>query len=161
MKSSLHRYLVYVILGAGGFCLPAFAIAQDNSKPGFDSMLVAKEIATLNNRFTVDFKNGDSTSLGSFYAVDAKILHHGGTTTNGRAAVISFYGGLVKSGVVNISLITTAVWGSDNNLVVEEGTLTLALANGREVAKGRCLLTWKRVGDGLKIFRDVFISDDK
>lgn len=51
---------------------------------------------------------------------------------------------MIRGGVTNFPFVTLGVWGTDNDLVVEEGTLTFALSSGTIVAKGRYLLVWKR-----------------
>ena len=150
--------LTLTLLFAGGFTK---ALAQSTDSMKFDSLKAAKEIADGNKLYTHALAKGDSSTLANLYTKDARILLDGEPTTSGHAAVLHFYSDMVKNGVTTFNYVTTGVWGSDNNLVLEDGTLTFALANGKVVAKGRYLLVWKLENGELKIFRDTFFSDGK
>lgn len=112
-----------------------------------------------NEKYTAALKRGDSIALGNLYTADAKIFNHASPTTVGRAAIVHFYGGMIRAGVTGFRYHTVGLWG-DEDLVVEEGSLAFSLSNGQAVAKGRYLLVWKRRGGELKIFRDSFSSDE-
>jgi ketosteroid isomerase-like protein len=158
LKISLLCLLIF------SFCTGTVAscIAQTkNSQFLFDSTKAIKEIEQRNEIFLNALRTGDSIALGNFYTADAKIFNTGSPTTDGRDAIVKFYGRSIRAGINNCAIITTGVWGSDNNLVVEEGTIDFLLSNGKTAAKGRYLLVWKRENGVLRIFRDSFSSDSR
>ena len=151
--------LTLVLLLAGIYTK---ALAQNSTgSMKFDSLKAAKDIADGNKLYINALAKGDSTALSNLYTKDARILLDGEPTTSGHAAVLHFYSEMVRNGVTKFNYVTTGVWGSDNNLVLEDGTLTFALASGKIVAKGRYLLVWKNEDGELRIFRDTFFSDPK
>jgi ketosteroid isomerase-like protein len=148
------------VLSIIGISIEASAQAATGTA-SFDSVKAVKEIAHENKTYTDALSRSDSVAISNLYTADARILNDGSPSTIGRVAIMHFYGGMISNGVTGFSYATTGVWGSDNNLIVEDGILTFALSSGKVVAKGRYLLVWKREGGKLKIFRDTFFSDSK
>jgi len=144
------------------FCIGTVAICAaqpKSSQLSFDSTKAIKEIEQRNEIFLNALKTGDSIALGNFYTTDAKIFNSGSPTTVGREAIAKFYGRIIRGGVNSCTIVTTGVWGSGDNLVVEEGNIDFLLSNGNTAVKGRYLLVWKRDDGILKVFRDSFSSD--
>jgi ketosteroid isomerase-like protein len=154
---------VYFLSVAAGVCFSVISlrVAAQSTFPvsNFDSLRAVKEIALQSNLYRDAFRKSDSAALGNLYTADAKFLSNGSASVTGRAALIKFFGSMMRSGVTGFSYVTIGVWGSDNNLVVEEGTAVFSLESGKVVSKGRYLLVWKRENGALKIFRDTFAGD--
>lgn len=145
------------------FCMGTITSCTAQSKllqVTFDSTKAIKEIEQRNEIYLNALKTGDSIALGNFYTADAKIFNSGIPTTAGSEAIVKFYGRSIRAGVTGCNIVTTGVWGSDNDLVVEEGSIDFLLSNGKTAAKGRYLLVWKRNNGVLKVFRDSFSSDN-
>ncbi|MBD2757282.1 YybH family protein [Spirosoma validum] len=137
------------------------AAQSSTTKTAFDSTKVINEIDAQSGLFSNAFAKSDSVKAASIYTRDAKIFNHAIPTTTGRSGVQSLYGELIRAGITKFDYTTIGVWGNDNNLVVEEGTLSFAFSDGRVASKGRYLLVWKWEEGKLKIFRDSFSSDGK
>ena len=101
----------------------------------------------------------DSVGISNMYTADASIMNSDTVSIIGRKAILHTYHKWIGYDMSKFSYVTTGVFGSDNNFVVKDDTLTFALTNGKVVAKGRYLLVWKRENGNLKIFRDTFFSD--
>jgi len=127
----------------------------------FDSLKAIKEIAAQNLWYSNALARSDSAGVANSYTEDARIINNGSPSTIGRTAIAHFYGQMIRGGITGFGFETTGVWGSDNNLVVEDGTLFFALTNGTVVVRGRYLLVWKREHGVLKIFRDTLAADGK
>ena len=156
---------IYILCVVGYLAIladPTRSMGQSGLKrPVFDSAQAIKEISIQTQKYINAFSRSDSVTIGNLYSMDAEILNSGSPSTIGRASVTSFYGEMIRAGITGFGYITTGVWGSDNDLVVEEGTAVFSLSNGTAVSKGRYLLVWKRENGVLKMFRDTFASDGK
>ena len=157
LKFQLFFITVFLIANFGGK-----ATAQSSAtKSFFDAEKAKKEIVVQNKIFSDALAKSDSVTVASIYTQDAKIFNHAVPTTNGHAEVISYYGEIIRAGITKFNYTTVGVWGSDNNLVVEEGALTFSFPDGKVAVKGRYMIVWKRDGGKLKIFRDSFSADGK
>ncbi len=102
---------------------PMLVAGQSGKKnPGFDEQAVRKEIDAKNVRYIATMSKSDSVGMAGFYTPDARILHYTQPTTVGKTELVSFFGSIMKNGVTQFSCKTDSLWGSDDNLVVEEGT---------------------------------------
>ena len=155
----LSKKFLYSLLVVFICCFSVTSI-RAQSKHGFDSTKAIKEIEERNEVYISALKTGDSIALGNFYTADAKIFNSGMPTTDGRSAIVHFYGRNFRNGIRGCKIVTTGVWGSDHNLIVEEGTISFLLGNGATAVKGRYVLVWKREDGLLKIFKDSFASDN-
>ena len=90
-------------------------------------------------------------NVASVHTQDARTLNHSNPSTIGRAEVVSFYGDMIRNGISRFSYTTTGVWGSDNNLICDEGLLSFAFSNGKVVAKGRYLLGLKKSSNKINL----------
>lgn len=127
----------------------------------FDPVKAVKEIADATKVFADALSKSDSARVAGTYTEGAEILNDGRPTVAGKAAITHFYSNMIGYGIPKFNFTATGAWGSNNDLVIEEGNLIFALTSGKVVVKGRYLLFWKRENGKLKIFRDTFFSDPK
>ena len=158
----LRIMILRLVIIATGTCALTNGVAQTKTPPAaFDASKVLKEVEQRNTLFLEALRNSDSADLGNFYTADAKIFNSGRPTTSGQKAITAFYGRSIRRGINKATIVTKGVWGSDHNLVVEEGTIEFLFADGKTAVKGRYLVVWKRDDGVLKIFRDSFTEDEK
>ena len=133
-------------------------IASDSKTSSFNIGAVKDTIESANKRFVAAILSNDSITAADNYTSDAKILAPNMPAISGRDAIVGFAGGFSQSGVKSFSLNLVDAWGNDE-IVTEEGTYTMADANGKTMDKGKYMVLWKKENGKWKIFRDIFNSD--
>jgi len=126
-------------------------------KPTFDLTNAKVEIESANKNFRALFAAADSLGLANLYTHDAKFMNNGAPSITGRKNIQSALSGIISSGISDINLATTEVWGM-KNLITEEGKITL-FVDGASVYQGKYIVLWKKVDGKWKLFRDIFNSD--
>jgi ketosteroid isomerase-like protein len=157
-----------LFISAAFFCfvLVAGCNSIDQAKPAADkdssaafSLTVAKkEIEEANRNFSDLLAKGDSIGLANCYSMDAKMMGPNEPATVGRKNIQTAIAGLMNAGVVRLALTTTDVWGTEA-LLAEEGELTVATKDKKQIDKGKYLVLWKKEDGKWKLFRDLFNSD--
>jgi len=121
-----------------------------------DLSTLEKEIELRLREYEGHLQNGDSIALGNMYMEDAEII----PSTVGRKNIIKAFGSMIRDSITGSSFKTTKLWGNDQ-LLVEDGTGTWSLTNGKVVGSGRYLLVWKKDDGKWKILRDTWFPDKK
>jgi len=117
-------------------------------------------IAKINSLYFELFKNKD-TAIVNLYTPDACLLAPNAPAICGKAALSKDFVDTYKGGLVlGVKFATKDVYGS-GEYVTEEGYWQVFGTDGRVIDKGKYLKLWKKEKDGLKIFRDIFNSNQK
>ena len=132
--------------------------ASTEIKPAFDLSAAKLQIDDANANFMSLVAKGDSVGVANCYTIDAKFMGPNAPAVEGRKGIQSVIAGIINSGIAKVNLTATNVWG-DENMLAEEGTLTLAIKDGMQVEKGKYIVLWKKEDGKWKLFRDCFNSD--
>lgn len=149
---ALHPYLTSAVMVA--LILPACfsASGQENAK-------LKGSIEEINGKFIDLFRDGNADGLASFYTDDAQLMVPGAEAMSGTDNIVAYWQGAISAGINNVKLETTDVSGCGNE-VIEYGKYTIFAGDNFVVDNGKFIVIWKKVGKELKIFRDIFNSDN-
>lgn len=129
------------------------------SKPVFSLDSARAGIEAANKTFMDLVTKGDSVGIANLYASDAKLLFPDAPPVVGKAAIQSVFGGIIKSGVTKVQLITKEVFGTEE-LVGEEEEVIIYVGD-KIVAEDKALVLWKKENGQWKLFRDMTNSQKK
>lgn len=134
--------------------LPACSNAsgQENAK-------LKSSIEEINSRFVEIFGSGSAEGLAPFYMADAQLMVPGAPAVAGTDNIVAYWQGAINAGINNVKLETTDVSGCGNE-VIEYGRYTIFAGDNFIVDNGKFIVIWKKDGKDLKIFRDIFNSDN-
>jgi ketosteroid isomerase-like protein len=108
------------------------------------------------------FVKNDSSIFINMYAEDACILAPNAPLLCGRQAAADFFRIAYNDfGLRNGKFITTAIYGSGEEYVTEEGQWQSFDANGNLFDDGKFLVLWRKTNAGWKMYRDSFSSNRK
>lgn len=149
---ALHSYLACAVMVA--LILPACfsASGQENAK-------LKSSIEEMNSKFIDHFRSGNVDGIASFYTDDAQLMVPGAPSVPGTDNIVAYWQGTINAGINNVKLETTDVSGCGNE-VIEYGRYTIFAGDNFAVDNGKFIVIWKKVGKELKIFRDIFNSDN-
>jgi len=116
-----------------------------------------KSIDEQNDAFQKAFENSDSVGLANLYTSDGKIMMSGAPSIIGRPAIVTIASMFMKMNIKRQAK-TIDVWGNDN-LLVEEGTVSLFDQKGTEIEHAKYLVIWKKEDGQWKLFRDMWNTD--
>lgn len=106
-------------------------------------------IAAINTKFDQAMHAKDATQIGSLYAVDA-VAMPAGEVVSGRAAIETYFAGLITAGVIDHKLtLTEAV--EDGNLAYQRGLWSGAMVDAagvRQTFGGNVHLVYRKQADG-------------
>jgi ketosteroid isomerase-like protein len=151
-----HRLILFASILA--FVTTRCNTSHTEIKTPFDLANAKNEIQTENQNFSNLLSKGDSVGLANCYASDAKLMGPNGPAVMGRQNIQTVFASYIKAGVTKADLKAIDVWGTDE-LLTEEGELTIATKDGAQVDKGKYVVVWKKEEGKWKIFRDIFNSD--
>jgi ketosteroid isomerase-like protein len=148
----LNSYLACAVMVA--LILPACfsASGQDNAK-------LKSSIEEMNSKFVDLFRSGNADGLASSYTADAQLMVPGAPAVAGTDNIVAYWQGAINAGINNVKLETTDVSGCGNE-VIEYGRYTIFAGDNFVVDNGKFIVIWKKAGKELKIFRDIFNSDN-
>ncbi|MGC3945772.1 MAG: nuclear transport factor 2 family protein [Chryseolinea sp.] len=119
-----------------------------------------KAIAESNAIYFQAFARNDSSIFINRYAKDACIMAPNSVALCGPNAPLHFFKLAYETiGLRNGTFITTQVYGTGDNFVVEEGLWQSFDANNTLFDDGKFLVLWKKTDNGWKMFRDSFSSN--
>lgn len=152
VRETLGPYLTGMLMVA--LLIPAWSCAwgQEDSK-------LESSIEAINDKFAEAFRSGSADNLSAYYMVDAQLMPPGMAPISGRDQILAYWQGAMSAGIGNVRLQTSAVSGSGNE-VIEYGNYTIFAGEDFTVDKGKYIVIWKREGNQLKIFRDIWNSDN-
>lgn len=151
-KSIIILVTIVVILLAIAGCL------SPKKETAFDLVNAKKEIEAANKDFIELFAKGDSVGVANYFTTDAKSMGPNEPSHVGRSKIQNVYAGLIDSGINQLGLITTGVWG-DETILAEEGLYTFSNKNGKELDRGKYIVLWRKEDGKWKLFRDCYNSD--
>jgi uncharacterized protein (TIGR02246 family) len=132
--------------------------AATEAKPAFDLAAAKLQIDSANANFMDLVGKGDSVGVANCYTSDAKFMGPNGPAVAGRQGIQSVVAGIINSGATKLNVTATDVWG-DENMVAEEGVMTLGTKDGVQLDRGKYIVLWKKEDGKWKLFRDCFNSD--
>src|SRR5437867_4408674 len=133
---------------------------QNNSKvntsqqkfASFNLDSAKKSVDDQNAAFQKAFENSDSVGLANLFTSDGKVMMTGSPAIVGRPAITSTASMFMKMNLKRQAK-TIGVWGNDD-LLVEEGTVSLFDKKGVEIEHAKYLVIWKKEDGKWKLFRD-------
>lgn len=127
--------------------------------PAFDMQKARSFIDSINQKFTEQFKNGDSVSLASHYGTDAEMLFAKQEPIKGKD-ILSTWGSWIRDGIKNgirdFTFTTTDLTG-DANFLIESGTYEMKDEKKNVKDKGKYVVIWKQENGQWKLYRDIGI----
>jgi len=152
VREALRPYLTGMLMVA--LLIPAWSCAwgQEDSK-------LKSSIEVINGKFADAFRSGSADNLSAYYMVDAQLMPPGMAPISGSDQILAYWQGAMSAGIGSVRLQTSAVSGSGNE-VIEYGNYTIFAGEDFTVDKGKYIVIWKRDGNQLKIFRDIWNSDN-
>jgi ketosteroid isomerase-like protein len=108
-------------------------------------------IAAINTKFDQAFNTKNTAQIAALYDVNAVVMPApAGNVVSGRAAIETFFGGLISAGVVDHQLtLTEAV--EDGNLAYQRGLWSGAMVDAdgvRQTFGGNVHLVYRKQADG-------------
>lgn len=123
----------------------------------FDLATAKTEIEAANKELIALLVKADSEGISKCFTKDAKFMMSGTPSISGMKNIQSTFSGLIKSGITNLDLKTTEVWGAEY-LITEEGMFSL-FAGETKVDYGKFIVLWKKEEGKWKLHRDMISSD--
>lgn len=118
---------------------------------------VEARVKANNERFREAIVKGDSASISALYTADAKVFPPNAPAMD-RAGIGAMAAQIPSMGIKKFVVATSDVVPS-GDMFIETGTWEMG--DGTKVFdKGKYLVVWKQEGDELKMFRDVWNSDN-
>ena len=119
---------------------------------------VTAEIRAAQDQFSAAFAEHDAETLASLYTADAKLLPPNSDFVTGRAAVQTFWQGVMDAGAAGAALTIEEAVGTDS-LAVEVGRYALSDSAGNTIDEGKYIIWWRRTPDGWRLHRDIWNSN--
>jgi uncharacterized protein (TIGR02246 family) len=145
MQEGLRRILVPG-LSALALAVPVASFAADAARAAIEA---------ANGRFVELYGKGDAAAVAGLYTEDAQVLPPNGDVVTGRAAVQSFWKGVMDAGVKGAKLTTVELMPSGNT-AYEVGRYELTGADGKTLDRGKYVVIWKRDGSQWRLHRDIW-----
>ncbi len=121
-----------------------------------------KAIAESNAVYFTSFEKNDSSIFVNRYAKDACIMAPFAPQACGPEEAEKFFKmAYDQYGLRGGKFITTAIYGSGDGYVTEEGFWQSVNEKGEMFDDGKFLVLWKKTENGWKMFRDSFSSNHK
>ena len=133
---------------------------QDATKiasASFDMKQARAFIDSINAKWEIELKNGDSASIDSHYGPDAKILVSGSDAITG-SDIPAAWGSMIRAGLRDWKFVTTDLVGN-SDFLIETGKYEITGSDKKVAGKGNYVVVWKAQPDGTwKMYRDVGVS---
>ena len=143
-----------------------FAACNDNSGTADTTAADETKTDTVDYRAVIDATNktftdaavkGDSATIVNLYHPDANIYAPNEEKMDAKTTA-SMMGGFAKMGITSFTLSTKEVYKGDE-VVTEVGTYEMG--DGKKtIDKGKYMVIWKKDGEKMKLFRDIWNSDN-
>lgn len=137
--------------------LATLVVACATPQPPPQPRDVSAEIRAANEQFAAAFAEQDAATLASLYTTDAQLLPPNSDFVDGRAAVETFWQGVMGAGVAAASLTTEEAVGLDS-LAYEVGRYALADSTGGAIDAGKYIVVWRLTSEGWRLHRDIWNS---
>lgn len=156
MKTNVLKALVPYLTG---MLMVTLLIPAWSSASGQEESKLKSSIEAINGKFADAFRSGSADNLSAWYMADAQLMPPGMAPISGRDQILAYWQGAMSAGIGNVKLQTSAVSGSGNE-VIEYGNYTIFAGEDFTVDQGKYIVIWKKDGSQLKIFRDIWNSDN-
>jgi ketosteroid isomerase-like protein len=123
----------------------------------FDIQEAQRFIDSINLKFTVQFKNFDSTALAAHYSTDAEMLFPNEEPIIGKN-ILSTWGSWIRSAIKDSTLdftFTSTDLAGDNNFLIETGAFERKDPKKTVKSKGKYVAIWKQETGQWKLYRDI------
>jgi len=128
------------------------------SRHGLESEL-GKIIVSNDKKWCDAYRNGDAAAIASFYTEDGQLLPQNSDVVSGRDNIQNFIQGLIDDGTITeVEIIPSEVIDNGDN-ATEIGRYKMKGADNNMVDEGKYIVIWKKVGNELKFYRDMFSSN--
>lgn len=144
------------------FCIAFFIACNDSStaisdEPKRDTMDYKAVIDATNKTFAEAIVKGDSATLVSLYHPDASVYAPNMEKMEPKT-MAAMSAEMSKMGITSFSVDAKEVYKGDE-VVTEVGVYEMG--DGKKTLdKGKYIVVWKKDGDKLKLFRDIWNSDN-
>ena len=135
------------ILTAG---IPSNASAQNAA--------VKAAIDAANKKFGEALAAGNTAAIAGLFTDDAIVMPPNGETVTGRPAIEKLFQALVAAGIKDIAL-TAKELESHGDAATEIGVYSVKDGTGKEIDRGKYMVSWKRVQGQWKLHRDIWNSN--
>jgi len=116
---------------------------------------VTAQIKNKNSSFMAAVEKADTIALKNLYTLDAKLYPANSDIIDGQEAICHFWSTTLKMGIKKV-IFESKKAEKYGNLILEEGTYALFIADNQMVDQGKYIVTWKKEGDQWKVFRDIW-----
>lgn len=123
----------------------------------FNLAAVKAEIETANEELIALIVIGDSIGIAKKFTADAKFMMTGSPSISGTGSIQSTFSGMITSGISNLNLETTEIWGSEN-FITEEGEYAIFVEEAK-VDYGKYIVLWKKEEGKWRLHRDMISSN--
>ena len=123
----------------------------------FDLTEARKSIDEKNAIFAKAFISGDSATMLNNYMKDGKMLPPNAEAAIGSAAMGKLIGEYLKFGIKEFHDETTALYGTEDNLI-EEGNYLMGDGKGKILDRGKYIDVWRKVDGDWKVFSNLWNS---
>ena len=134
------------ILAAG---IPSIASAQSGA--------VKAAIDAANKKFGMAVAAGNTADIAGLFTDDAMVLPPNGETVTGRPAIEKLFQALVAAGIKEITLTAKEV-ESHGDAATEIGVYSVKDGTGKEIDRGKYMVSWKKIQGQWKLHRDIWNS---
>ncbi len=154
---------LFILLSVFAICIGLTACNSpssqnaDTPKDAANTFDLEKTKATIRDnadKFTADFKKGDSTALASYYASDALAMPPNSEPVKVEQ-MASLWGGAMRMGVKDVKFDITDITGNEQ-LLVETGKYEMYGNSNNLLDKGKYVVAWKQENGNWKIYRDIW-----
>jgi uncharacterized protein (TIGR02246 family) len=131
-----------VILGLGAICLLFLGLRSGDGQAPADTgeQAIRQAVAA----YAEAFNKGDVAGLGAVWTPDAEYIDEAGNVTKGRDAIVALFKKfLADNKGAKMGLKVTKVRPFKGDVVLQDGTTTMTLANGT-VDEGRYSAVWSK-----------------
>jgi uncharacterized protein (TIGR02246 family) len=119
---------------------------------------VKAAIDAANKKFGAAVTAGNAAGVAGLYTDDAMVLPPNGETVTGRPAIEKLFQALVAAGIKEITLTAKEV-ESHGDAATEIGMYSVKDGTGKEIDRGKYMVSWKKVQGQWKLHRDIWNSD--
>jgi len=144
------RALSVCAIAAAIACLPAVVVAQNAA--------VKSAIDANNKKFGAAIAAGNPAAVAGLYTDDAMVLPPNGEAMSGRPAIEKLFQMLVAAGIKEITLTAQEV-EAHGDAATEVGAYSVKDGTGKEIDRGKYMVSWKKVQGQWKLHRDIWNSN--
>ena len=139
-------------------CAVAIVAAGIPSVVSAQNAAVKAAIDAANKKFGEAVAAGNTAGVAGLYTDDAMVLPPNGETVSGRPAIEKLFQALVAAGIKEITLTAKEV-EAHGDAATEIGMYSVKDGTGKEIDRGKYMVSWKKVQGQWKLHRDIWNSN--